>query len=239
MSRVPASSDGAVLEQGGWPEPVRNRRAKRLFLRAMGIQERVRSGREILLTFDDGPDPSVTPAVLEALREAKARAVFFVLGKQVEKYPDLVRRTQDEGHIIGNHTYTHTAYGRFTLFEYLEDVKRCQEAVAKVLGRSPTYFRPPEGRLTVGSLSVPLLCGLHTMYWSLDPRDFSLETSEQANLCADQLAAQTRPGDILLLHDVNPALPRVLARLLPQLRERGMDSSESVKRLESRTPYQK
>lgn len=231
----PAPSDGAEPRLNGeppvWPPPERNHRLKRALLWALGIREHVGGARPVLLTFDDGPDPEVTPAALRLLREADARAVFFVLGRQADRHPDLVRRIHGEGHVVGNHTYTHARHGRLTVFEYLEDVNRCQEAVARALGRRPAHFRPPEGRLTAGSLCVPLLCGLEAVYWSLDPRDYALRTGEETAVCGDQLGDAATPGDIILLHDVNPALPSLLARLLPRLRERGMDLRGAVGRM--------
>ena len=214
-----------------WPPPVRNRLVKRAALWALGIRERLGAGRSVLLTFDDGPDPDVTPAVLRLLRGARARAVFFVVGSRAEMHPQLLRQAVAEGHLVGNHTWSHDPGGRFAFLPYLEDVARCQAAAARALGKKPSLFRPPEGKLSVGSIGAPAALGLRSVYWSLDPRDYLLETGEQAADCACSLARCCRPGDILLLHDTNPLLPAVLGPLLQGLARRGMDLSAGVRRL--------
>jgi len=114
------------------------------------IVDRLPAGApRIALTFDDGPDPDVTPRILDVLRAHGARATFFVLGERVEQHPEVVRRIRDEGHAIGTHTQHHRLRFHFGSAAYVaREIEDAIHAVAAVTGTPPTLFRPPQGLRT-------------------------------------------------------------------------------------------
>lgn len=176
----------------------------------------------LLLTFDDGPHRTVTPEVLSRLEAHGARALFFMCGRDVEAHPELARQVLRAGHLIGNHTYSHqTPAPAFR--RYLRDVHHCQEAVRRHLGIVPRYFRPPRGRLSVTSLSVPLVLGLRAMHWSLNVRDWSCATRQDALAAAEQLVREASSGAILVLHDDHEFVLPLLEFALPRLVKAGFD----------------
>jgi peptidoglycan/xylan/chitin deacetylase (PgdA/CDA1 family) len=210
--------------QMGEQQPVRKSSLKRFtrkcLLAACGITDRLPDEQGLLLTFDDGPDPRVTPAVLDLLAEYRARAVFFVVGNRIPKAPYLLRRILDEGHSIGNHTYFHPLNGIPRLREYYRDVRQCQTVLEAHTGVRPSLFRPPLGALTVASLIAPRMAGLRTMLWSVDVGDWGLRNHLDAPRAGERLAQAANPGDIVLLHDDNACVVTLLQVALPALRQR-------------------
>jgi peptidoglycan/xylan/chitin deacetylase (PgdA/CDA1 family) len=205
-------------------ERVKNLIPRGLLVRDLGAG----AGSRLLLTFDDGPSPEVTPGVLSRLAQYQARALFFVVGKRVEAHPDLVRSLTAGGHKIGNHTYSHRNDRDPGFLDYLADVRRCQQLVETIAGDSPKHFRPPKGHLSPTSLTVPRLLGMRTMNWTLNVRDWACRTSEQALAAAQALDSQVKAGQIVLLHDDNPAVLDLLDYVLPRLAERGFDLHSAI-----------
>lgn len=102
-------------------------------------------GRRISLTFDDGPNPNTSRIVLEELKKRDIKATFFLIGKNVDSYPDFAKRILDEGHEVANHSYTHPALGKLSDERVIEELTRCQESIIKATGFQPVWFRPPYG----------------------------------------------------------------------------------------------
>jgi peptidoglycan/xylan/chitin deacetylase (PgdA/CDA1 family) len=198
---------------------------KSLLFKALGTRVRLPSEcrRAVLLTFDDGPHPEVTPAVLDLLARYRARAVFFVIGERVLQHPELVRECVRKGHAIGNHTHSHSTHKFWSVRPYIQDVAACQLAVRQATGRVPTLFRAPKGRVTAGSVVAPLLRGLRSVYWSVDPRDYRLQSTDEAVAWGERLGTEVCARDIVLLHDVNPHLLPLLEIFLGKTKERGLD----------------
>jgi peptidoglycan/xylan/chitin deacetylase (PgdA/CDA1 family) len=203
--------------------------AKRVLVRASGaIYKLPQGGKEILLTFDDGPHPEVTEGVLDRLRDHRARAVFFVVGEFIDRAPSLLRRALAEGHVIGNHTFSHPARQPW-LASYVRDVARCQRAVEGATGHRPCLFRPPLGRLSPASCLAPKFLGLKSVYWSVDSADWRLHFESGARECVERLTTAVGPGDVLLLHDDHPGVLSVLDELLPILVARGYDLASAIR----------
>jgi peptidoglycan/xylan/chitin deacetylase (PgdA/CDA1 family) len=186
----------------------------------------------VLLTFDDGPHAEVTPAVLDRLKRFDAHAAFFVVGERIAHAPSVLERMRAEGHLIGNHTYSHPLGRPPGLAAYLHDISRCQDAVHQQLGERPTLFRPPQGRISLGSVAAPRWLGLQTIYWSIDPADWRLRTRRAARAVGRRLTGEVGAGDIVLLHDDNPCVLTVLDVLLPALAEYGCDLGCGVEMLQ-------
>lgn len=180
-----------------------------------------RSGHEVHLTFDDGPHPEHTPRVLDALAAAGATATFFVVGRDAEKHPDLVRRITDEGHTLGHHSYSHSSPPRTSARTLLEEVRRTVEILRDIVGYAPRLFRPPRGQLSSEKLVRLWLARQKVILWNIDPRDFAC--ASPADLAAAMNAGQLVAGDIVLLHDDTPLVPPILADLKQGLARRGLD----------------
>jgi peptidoglycan/xylan/chitin deacetylase (PgdA/CDA1 family) len=190
-------------------------------LSRLGAAER-RRGR-VALTFDDGPDPEATPAVLDLLDRHRARATFFCVGERVARHPELAAEIVRRGHLVENHSHRHLR--RFSLLgpgAVAREIDRAQAAIAAATGRLPRFFRPPAGLRNV--FLEPLLArrGLWLASWRR--RGFDTVSSDPRRV-ARALTRGLEPGDVLLLHDggsargpggrpvVLDALPRVLEAL--------------------------
>jgi len=155
--------------------------------------------RKIALTFDDGPGDA-TPAVLDMLRHAGIRATFFLCGQNVERYPELARRISEEGHEIGNHTYSHPRLLGRTPGKIAYEVERAQKIIAHRTGRTPTLFRPPYGLRWFGLFSILKRNGLTSVMWSVNSLDWKRPHTE----IVQRVIKDTGPGAIILFHDGIP-----------------------------------
>lgn len=151
----------------------------------------------IALTFDDGPSVPYTGQILDILRKNHVRAAFFLCGANAERYPELVRRIRDEGHVIGNHTYSHPYLYLMSRGGIAAEIDRTQDVLEKISGRRPRLFRPPFG---VRWFSLwPLLRerGMTMVLWSVRGYDAGLDAPGIVKTTLEQL----HPGAIILLHD--------------------------------------
>ena len=165
----------------------------------------------VFLTFDDGPTPGVTEWILATLRKYDAKATFFVLGKNVELYPDLYRKILDEGHAIGNHTYSHQKGWRMDIEHYLEDIDFADDILKSNL------FRPPYAQITRAQLHA-VAQRYHVIMWDIVSRDYNPRLPRE--MCAKGVIQHLRAGSIVAFHDseksfrnMSYALPRVLEHI--------------------------
>ncbi len=171
----------------------------------------------VRLTFDDGPHPENTSAVLDVLAEFDITATFFVVGKRVKPNAEVLRRIHAAGHTLGNHTFHHPPPSWVNFPSAVREVRECQRAVTDATGTAPTLFRPPLGKWTPPLWVARTLAGLTPMGWTLDSGDWRVRSAADADECADELLAAVRPGDVILLHDYHPWIERMLRRVLPFL----------------------
>ena len=155
-------------------------------------------GGRVFLTFDDGPDPRFTLLILEILAQASAYATFFVVGEDAVRFPSLVRRIANEGHEVGNHTWSHCHPWTISSGVARQEVSFASAALADLLGRSPRYFRPPHGRLRRCMMDQARELGQTVVMWSLSAVDWG--PWGRATRIARRLRA-VQEGDIVLLHD--------------------------------------
>lgn len=152
----------------------------------------------IYLTFDDGPTPGITPWVLDQLKAFEAKATFFVVGRQVEKHPELVRRIITEGHTLGNHTYTHRNGWKTGPKAYMVELERTRRLLNRITGKSPDLFRPPYGKF-----NIPAKWAIQRRYrivmWDVLARDYDPECT--ADDCIRNVVENSREGSIIVLHD--------------------------------------
>jgi peptidoglycan-N-acetylglucosamine deacetylase len=175
----------------------------------------------IELTFDDGPNPNVTPAVLERLARYDIRATFFVLGRNVLRHRSTLRQIHASGHRIANHSLTHPRFRHLDYRTICKEIRSCQHAVEDALGVTPTLFRPPFGRITPTVLLAAKSTGLKIVNWSLDSGDWRCRDEHDAQRCATETAELVQPRDILLFHDNHNWITSILDQLLPKLAARG------------------
>ena len=163
--------------------------------------------KEVFLTFDDGPDPNVTPWVLDQLKVFKAKATFFCVGNNVEKFPDLYDRIINEGHSVGNHTYSHVNGWETDYEKYIVNVKKCSH----VFGSS--LFRPPHGRINRRQIKK-LKSTYKIIMWSLLSGDFDPAISP--NECSYNTVQYSQPGSIIVFHDSSKT-SKILFKALPKV----------------------
>ncbi|MCH2090470.1 MAG: polysaccharide deacetylase family protein [Pseudoxanthomonas sp.] len=172
------------------------------------------AARNLYLTFDDGPHPDHTPALLDLLAEHGAKASFFLVGREVERHDALARRIASEGHTLGNHSYSHPRFEALTLDEQLEEVERTQRLLTGIDGRSRHAFRPPRGVLT-GAMLASLVRRRHRIdYWSYDSLDYSRRPVPE--LLETIQRHPPRGGDIILMHDDSEHSLTLLRALIPE-----------------------
>ena len=163
------------------------------------LTRRVRSEDISCLTFDDGPDPESTPVILDLLKNAGIRATFFMIGSRIEQYPDLVRRVFREGHVIGEHSYSHYHAWKSGPWTTYRDLNRGRQALHGLVSGSRTEFlRPPHGKLNLGTLLYAIVHRRKLIFWDVDPKDYAATS-------ASEIVSAIKPGlaggHVILLHD--------------------------------------
>lgn len=181
----------------------------------------------IALTFDDGPNPAITPRLLDLLDRHRAKASFFLIGRNVRAFPELAKEIANRGHAIGNHTETHPALTFLSARRITQEIDRCDEAVFEASGKKCVWMRPPYGYRS------PLLDGIvrgrrgaGVVMWSATARDWKLQSPQRVikHLC------RVRGGDIVLLHDGDHRVAEgdrqhtleAMEYLLPRWRDAGL-----------------
>jgi peptidoglycan-N-acetylglucosamine deacetylase len=157
------------------------------------------SSNGISLTFDDGPDAMLTPKVLNILEQHNVKATFFLIGKYVEKHPELVNEIINKGHIVGSHSYSHdNKIAVFSTSKLTDDLEKGIAAIQVVIGKRSTYFRPPFGVTTPRYKRALKKVGVNSVGWSLRSMDTVAKSKEQL---LNKLTSKIKQGDIVLLHD--------------------------------------
>lgn len=152
----------------------------------------------VALTFDDGPDPVYTPEILQVLRKYGVKATFFMVGKHAERWPETVRLVAQDGHEIGNHSYSHRQMLPLSREKIEDEVLRCDETLHSMTGEQPTLLRPPRGLLGSQGLEVSKNLRYTVALWSLSSEDW---TEIAPKHIAARVISRTKPGDIILFHD--------------------------------------
>lgn len=173
--------------------------------------------KKIALTFDDGPHPVYTPQMLDGLKEKNVKATFFLLGQQVEKYPDIVKRMSDEGHLIGNHSYKHEQLSKLSSVQACSQVNRTNELIQSITGEYPEYLRPP-----FGDWKDDLDCQVNMIevLWDLDTLDWS---SKNKSKIINKVVTNVEEGDIILMHDSYESTVSATMELIDILQKEGYE----------------
>ncbi|MBR6477895.1 MAG: polysaccharide deacetylase family protein [Lachnospiraceae bacterium] len=173
--------------------------------------------RRIALTFDDGPHPVYTEELLDGLKERGVKATFFVTGEHARQYPDLIRRMQEEGHLIGNHTYSHVQLRRDHQEEFIRELQMTNEVITSITGEEVLYVRPPYGSwdrcLEKGLNMFPVL-------WTIDPTDWSCLNADTVTCRVEKKA---KDNAIILLHDSYQSSVDAALRIVDELSKEGYE----------------
>ncbi|MCA9016818.1 MAG: polysaccharide deacetylase family protein [Planctomycetaceae bacterium] len=156
----------------------------------------------VSFTFDDGPHPEYTPLLLDLLNQYHQRGTFFVIGEKAQQYPELIERIIDEGHEIGNHTFSHSEPSEISTRHFLEEIKQTDQLLQQITGRTTDLIRPPKGKLTLGKMLGLWRQGRTVTLWDIDPRDYLMTDNTAIIDWCQQYDPQE--GNICLMHDNHP-----------------------------------
>lgn len=173
--------------------------------------------KRVAITFDDGPNPDYTMTLLEGLKKRGVKATFFVLGKEVENYPDILKAIYEDGHLIGVHSYQHVNFANIGDKAALEQIEKTQEAVYAVTGEYAGYIRPPYGCWSKElSKKAPLI----EVLWDVDPLDWA---TTDADTVVQRILRNTEDGSIILLHDASESSVQAAFTVIDVLQKEGYE----------------
>lgn len=180
---------------------------------------RISEKDRIALTFDDGPHPKYTPELLDVLAKHNAKATFFVVGKNAKKHPEIIRRMIEEGHSVGNHSYSHQwQWGFWSEDKVYRELRGTRELLNEIHSQSYPLFRPPFGISNPNIAKVVKRMELAVVGWSL--RTF--DTSRKPKKVQQQLLKKLKGGDIVLMHDRLENTPQVIDIVLTHFSKSGL-----------------
>lgn len=169
----------------------------------------------IALTFDDGPHETYTLQLLDGLEERGVQASFFLLGENIEGNESVIRRMQESGHLIGNHTYRHIQLTTAKWETVCDSVNQTNDMIADITGTKPEYLRPPFGDWND---ELDCLMDMNTVFWSVDSKDWSLQNSSQI---VSQVMKKAGDADIILMHDIFPSSVEAALEIVDRLQAEG------------------
>ena len=183
----------AVTTVLGLPSVAEGVEKERIVYHRVNTEEKI-----VAITFDDGPHPRYTAEILDILAEYGVKATFFVIGKNVEQYGSLARRAAEEGHEIGNHTYTHAILPQLDRATLEREISDSEGLIEECTGKRPVVFRPPGGKSSALVESIVTQSGGKIILWDVDTRDWSGRASSEI---VETVIKDTVPGSIILFHD--------------------------------------
>ncbi len=171
----------------------------------------------VALTFDDGPDPTTTPQVLDILAKYQAKGTFFMIGSKVVNNENLTKRVSDAGHEIANHTWDHPNLTNLSVSEIQHQVNMTNQAIEKACGKKPHYLRPPYGATNA---TVQQSSGLTQMLWTVDTRDWENHSTDGI---MTNVKNQLQPGGVVLMHDIHQTTINALPTVMEYLKAEGYE----------------
>jgi len=182
------------------------------------ISHGLSDGMKIAVTFDDGPNPRITPQILNELEKRKIHSTFFLIGRNVKAHPELAKAMVEQGHEVANHTFTHPTLSKLADAAVADELRRGQDTLVAATGVTPTLFRPPYGAFRRAQAPLAVAEKLDILMWSVDPRDWARPGVEKIQ---GTIKAETKPGAIVLLHELHTQTLDALPGLLDDLQTRG------------------
>ncbi|GIO31423.1 MULTISPECIES: delta-lactam-biosynthetic de-N-acetylase [Paenibacillus] len=182
------------------------------------------SRKELYLTFDNGYENGFTPKILDVLKEKKVPAIFFLTGHYVEDKPELVKRMAAEGHLIGNHSWSHPDMTQISDSQLKQELAKVKQAVAAETGQQVMKFvRPPRGIFNDRSLAVSRKEGYVSVFWSVAYKDWDVNDQRGADHAYRHVMAQLHPGAVILLHSISRDNTEALGRIIDGARQQGYE----------------
>lgn len=177
--------------------------------------------KQIAISFDDGPAPAYTPEILRILREHDVKAAFFCIGKKVEEHQSILKQVHEEGHIIGNHSYSHDMW--FDLFpsrKMTDDLEKMNAATQKVIGVTPKLFRPPYGVTNPNLKRAIQKCNFISIGWNIRSMDTVIKDAQKL---LSKVTGSLKPGAVILFHDTSKATLDMLSSFIQKARSMGYE----------------
>lgn len=180
------------------------------------VAEKERKGK-IALTFDDGPDPTHTPQLLEGLAKRGVKASFFITGKNAESYPELVRQMHEAGHLIGNHTYSHLQLNKKNREAFRAELVRTNEIIKEITGEEVVFVRPPYGSW---DKSFEEELNMFPVLWTIDPLDWC---SNDVACVINKVIPKVKENSIILMHDEYASTVTAALQIVDELQKQGYE----------------
>lgn len=171
--------------------------------------------KKVAITFDDGPNADYTEMLLEGLKERGVKATFFLLGKEAEKYPEIVKDIYDEGHLIGTHSYEHVNLKNLSDSAAIEQVDKTNTVIHEITGEYPEYIRPPFG---CWKCNLDYETRMIEVLWDVDPLDWKTSNSD---VIAKRVTSKVEENDIILLHDASESSVVAAFKIIDELQDEG------------------
>src|SRR5437763_6973766 len=176
-------------------------------------------GPHIAMTFDDGPSPTLTPKLLDLLAARHIKVTFFVIGENVAEHPEIVARAAREGHEIGNHSWSHPNFAKMSQESVRSQLQRTDDAIKNATGKRPTLLRPPYGSITEREKRwIHDEFGYEIILWDVDPLDWKRPGPA---VVRSRILKETRPGSIVLSHDIHPGTIEAMPSTFDELEAKG------------------
>lgn len=179
------------------------------------VKNQFSGSRQIALTFDDGPHSVYTSRLLDGLRQRGVHATFFLLGENVVGKEDIVKQMQEDGHLIGNHGYSHVQMSKESVNTACEQIEKNNEQIEKITGVRPQYLRPPYGAWTA---ELECTTNMTVVLWNKDPLDWKTQSSKKV---VRNIIKHVEPGDVILMHDVYPTSVEAALEVIDILTKQG------------------
>lgn len=197
--------------------PGENEKTDYLSVEQNLVSDQLEEPPKVAITFDDGPSAKYTGQLLDGLKERGVKATFFLIGENAKAHPELVKRIDEEGHLIGNHTYHHIQIGKLPEEQAIEEVEQTDAIIYQITGKHTEYMRPPFGQwkknLEYKMQIIPVL-------WSIDTLDWTTENEEEI---INRVVTDVGEGDIILMHDCYGSSVNAALRIVDYLQAEGFE----------------
>lgn len=175
------------------------------------------TSKKIALTFDDGPHPKYTIKLLDGLKERNVKVTFFIIGENAKNNPDVIKRIYEDGHTIGNHTFSHVQLTCISEDKAIKEIKETNNLIKELTGTEPKYIRPPYG---LYSDALKRETNLKPVLWNVDPRDWSVLNTQSV---VKHVVKRAKDGDVILLHDIFDTSVDAALQIIDELKKQGFE----------------
>jgi peptidoglycan-N-acetylmuramic acid deacetylase len=237
-----AHADGRAYHFGfkksvnGQPPSIDEEGFKGLLSRYGAVFTGDMSAPELYLTFDNGYENGLTTGILDVLKEKQVPAIFFVTGHYIKTQPELLKRMVSEGHLIGNHSWSHPDMSTLSIERIKQELDQVKNEVANLTGQKEMkYLRTPRGIFNERSLAVSQQLGYTNVFWSIAYKDWDTNDQRGAQYAYNKVMAQLHPGAVILLHSVSRDNAQALGRIIDAAKAKGYQF-KSLDQMNNRTP---